>query len=300
MANAGAGTGAAAARLSVRGLTVCFDEFTAVSDVSFDLADGRTLAIVGESGSGKSVTALSIMRLIEIGTRAEIRSGEVLLRHDDGNVEDLLRLSESRMRSIRGDRISMIFQEPLTSLNPVYTVGNQIVEALRVHRGMNTAQARRRTLELLDRVRIPDASRRIDQFPHEMSGGMRQRVMIAMALACDPAILIADEPTTALDVTIQAQILALMAELQRESDAAVLIITHDMGVVAEIADEVVVMRSAEVMEHGAVTDIFEQPRHPYTQSLLAAVPKLGSMAGTHSPQRFELLDEPAAAPGRRA
>ena len=233
------GTANDAPRLSVRGLTVRFDAFTAVNDVGFDLHGGGTLAVVGESGSGKSVTALSIMRLIEIGTRATIDSGEVLFRHDDGQVVDLLKLAEQQMRSIRGDRISMIFQEPLTSLNPVYTVGSQISEALRLHRGMNRAQARQRTLEMLDRVRIPDATRRIDQYPHEMSGGMRQRVMIAMALACDPAILIADEPTTALDVTIQAQILALMAEMQRETGAAVLIITHDMGVVAEIADEVV-------------------------------------------------------------
>ncbi|MDE0136940.1 MAG: ABC transporter ATP-binding protein [Acidimicrobiaceae bacterium] len=284
------------ARLSVRGLTVRFDDFTAVSEVSFDLFDGRTLAVVGESGSGKSVTALSIMRLIEIGTRATIDAGEVLLRTDD-SVEDLLRLDEPEMRAIRGDRISMIFQEPLTSLNPVYTVGSQIGEALRVHLGMSGADARRRTLELLDRVRIPDAGRRIDQYPHEMSGGMRQRVMIAMALACDPAILIADEPTTALDVTIQAQILALMAELQRESGAAVLIITHDMGVVAEIADEVVVMQSARVVEHGEAVDIFERPSHAYTRSLLAAVPKLGSMAGTDGPRRFELLEAPTTAAG---
>ena len=285
----------------MRGLTVAFDDFVAVNDVSFDLHDGGTLAVVGESGSGKSVTALSIMRLIEIGTRAEIRSGEVLFRHDDGNVEDLLQLSEPQMRSIRGDRISMIFQEPLTSLNPVYTVGSQIGEALRLHRGLSRKGARNRTLEMLNRVRIPDAARRIDQYPHEMSGGMRQRVMIAMALACDPAILIADEPTTALDVTIQAQILALIAEMQRETGAAVLIITHDMGVVAEIADEVVVMQQSRLVERGDVSDIFDRPHEPYTRSLLAAVPKLGSMAGRDAPQRFDLIDpgalEPSAAGG---
>ncbi len=282
-------------RLRVRGLTVGFDEFIAVNDVSFDLHDGGTLAVVGESGSGKSVTALSIMRLIEIGTRAEIHSGEVLFRHDDGSVDDLLQLPEPQMRSIRGDRISMIFQEPLTSLNPVYTVGSQIGEALRLHRGMNRSEARERTLEMLNRVRIPDAARRIDQYPHEMSGGMRQRVMIAMALACDPAILIADEPTTALDVTIQAQILALIAEMQRETGAAVLIITHDMGVVAEIADEVVVMQQSRLVERGHVSDIFDRPSEPYTQSLLAAVPRLGSMAGVEAPQRFELIDPDALA-----
>ena len=288
-----------AARLRVRGLSVNFDDFTAVSDVSFDLNDGGTLAVVGESGSGKSVTALSIMRLVEIGTRAQIRGGQVLFRHDDGKVDDLLQLSQPQMRSIRGDRISMIFQEPLTSLNPVYTVGSQIGEALRLHRGMNRAQARRRTLEMLNRVRIPDAARRIDQYPHEMSGGMRQRVMIAMALACDPAILIADEPTTALDVTIQSQILALIAEMQRETGAAVLIITHDMGVVAEVADEVVVMQRSRVVEHGSVNDIFDRPSQPYTRSLLAAVPRLGSMAGQSAPQRFDLID-PAAIAGPAA
>ena len=289
------GSDAASPRLQVRGLTVSFDEFVAVNDVSFDLHDGGTLAVVGESGSGKSVTALSIMRLIEIGTRAEIRSGEVLFRHDDGTVTDLLKLPEPQMRSIRGDRISMIFQEPLTSLNPVYTVGSQISEALRLHRGMSRSEARERTLEMLNRVRIPDAARRIDQYPHEMSGGMRQRVMIAMALARDPAILIADEPTTALDVTIQAQILALMAEMQRETGAAVLIITHDMGVVAEIADEVVVMQQSRLVERGHVSDIFDRPSEPYTQSLLAAVPRLGSMAGVEAPQRFDLIDPDALA-----
>ena len=281
-------------RLSVRGLTVAFDQFVAVNNVSFDLYDRRTLAVVGESGSGKSVTALSVMRLIEIGTRASILSGEASLRLADGSIVDLIKLSEAQMRDIRGDRISMVFQEPLTSLNPVYTVGSQIGEALRLHRGMNAAQSRRRVLELLDRVRIPDASRRIDQYPHEMSGGMRQRVMMAMALACDPAILIADEPTTALDVTIQAQILALMAELQRETGAAVLIITHDMGVVAEIADEVVVMQAANVVERGTVFDVFERPQHPYTRTLLAAVPRLGAMAGRDAPQRFDLPDPVAS------
>ncbi len=286
-----------APRLEVRGLTVQFGSFVAVHDVSFSLHDGETLAVVGESGSGKSVTALSIMRLIEIGTRARITAGQVLLRDGDGTV-DLLSLPEAQMRDVRGDRISMIFQEPLTSLNPVYTVGSQIAEALRLHRGMNSHQARYRVLELLDRVRIPDAARRIDQYPHELSGGMRQRVMIAMALACDPAILIADEPTTALDVTIQAQILALLAELQRESGAAVLIITHDMGVVSEIADQVVVMQASRIVERAGVFDVFERPQHPYTRSLLAAVPKLGAMAGQNAPLRFDVSEPsaPGAAP----
>jgi len=282
-------------RLSVRGLTVRFDSFVAVRDVSFDLHDGATLAVVGESGSGKSVTALSIMRLIEVGTRARIDAGEVMFRHDDGRVADLLHLPEPQMRDIRGDRISMIFQEPLTSLNPVYSIGTQIGEVLRLHRGMSKSEARQRTLDLLDRVRIPDATRRIDQYPHEMSGGMRQRVMIAMALACDPAVLIADEPTTALDVTIQAQILALIAEMQRETGAALLIITHDMGVVAEIADDVVVMQAARIVERGDVFGVFERPQDSYTQSLLAAVPRLGSMAGRRQPERFDLIS-PLAVP----
>ncbi len=276
-------------RLAVSGLTVRFDDFVAVQDVSFDLHDGKTLAVVGESGSGKSVSALAIMRLIEIGTRATIGAGKVLYREDDDTTTDLLQLSEQQMRAVRGNRISMIFQEPLTSLNPVYTVGSQIYEALRLHRSMSRLQARQRALEMFDRVRIPDAVSRLRQYPHEMSGGMRQRVMIAMALACDPNILIADEPTTALDVTIQAQILALLAELQRETGAAVLMITHDMGVVAEIADEVVVMRSSQVVERNGVHDIFEQPQHPYTRELLAAVPRLGSMAGQDAPRRFDLL-----------
>ncbi len=275
-------------RLAVSGLTIRFDDFVAVQDVSFDLHDGKTLAVVGESGSGKSVSALSIMRLIEIGTRATISAGKVLYSEDDGTTTDLLQLSEQQMREVRGNRISMIFQEPLTSLNPVYTVGSQIYEALRLHRSMSRPQARQRALEMFDRVRIPDAASRLRQYPHEMSGGMRQRVMIAMALACDPNILIADEPTTALDVTIQAQILALLAELQSETGAAVLIITHDMGVVAEIADEVVVMRLSKVVERNGVYDIFERPQHPYTRELLAAVPRLGSMAGHDAPRRFDL------------
>ncbi len=280
-------------RLAVSGLTVAFDNFVAVQDVSFNLHDGQTLALVGESGSGKSVTALSIMRLVELGTRATISAGRVSYREDDDTVSDLLQLPEKQMRAVRGDRISMIFQEPLTSLNPVYTVGSQIYEVLRLHRGMSRSQARQRALEMLDRVRIPDAASRLRQYPHEMSGGMRQRVMIAMALACDPSILIADEPTTALDVTTQAQILALIAELQSETGAAVLIITHDMGVVAEIADEVVVMRASNVVERGGVNDIFERPQQPYTRELLAAVPRLGSMAGSEAPHRFELLtDDP--------
>ena len=277
--------------LSVRDLTVTFDSFTAVDGVTFDLHPGQTLAVVGESGSGKSVTALSIMRLVELGSRAEITRGEILFRRPDGQMIDLVQESEPAMREIRGNHISMIFQEPLTSLNPVYTVGNQVAEAVQLHQGLGKAEATARALEMFELVRIPEAKRRLKEYPHQMSGGMRQRVMIAMALSCDPTVLIADEPTTALDVTIQAQILGLMKELQDETGAAVIIITHDMGVVAEVADDVVVMNRSKVVEHGSVYDIFERPTEPYTRALLASVPRLGSMAGHDRPERFDLVAE---------
>lgn len=276
--------------LSVRDLTVSFDDFVAVDAVSFDLHRGQTLAIVGESGSGKSVTALSIMRLVELGTRATIDRGQIMFDSGRGEPVDLVAQNEPTMRRIRGNQISMIFQEPLTSLNPVYTVGNQVAEAVMLHQGLDKKAATGRALEMLELVRIPEAKRRLGQYPHEMSGGMRQRVMIAMALSCDPTVLIADEPTTALDVTIQAQILGLMRELQHESGAAVIIITHDMGVVAEVADDVVVMNRSKVVEQGSVYRIFEQPQQDYTKALLAAVPRLGSMAGTSAPARFDLVD----------
>jgi len=275
--------------LSVRNLTVTFGSFTAVDDVSFDLHPGRTLAVVGESGSGKSVTALSIMRLVELGSRGRIESGELIFRSNDGTVADLAKLGEEEMRHIRGNQISMIFQEPLTSLNPVYTVGNQVAEAVMLHQGLGADAARQRALETFELVRIPNPSERLDQYPHEMSGGMRQRVMIAMALSCDPTVLIADEPTTALDVTIQAQILGLMRDLQNETGASVIMITHDMGVVAEVADNVVVMNRSKVVETGTVYEIFENPTEQYTRSLLAAVPRLGSMSGTDAPARFDLV-----------
>ena len=277
--------------LSVRDLVVSFDDFVAVDGVSFDLHDGQTLAVVGESGSGKSVTALSIMRLVELGTRASIDRGEIIFRNDDGSTVDLRTQSESAMRSIRGNHISMIFQEPLTSLNPVYTAGNQVAEAVMLHQGLDKGEAQARALEMFELVRIPEAKRRLKEYPHQMSGGMRQRVMIAMALSCDPKVLIADEPTTALDVTIQAQILGLMRDLQQETNAAVLIITHDMGVVAEVADDVVVMNRSKLVEQGSVYDIFEQPQESYTKALLAAVPQLGSMAGTSEPARFDLVGD---------
>jgi len=276
--------------LSVRGLTVSFDDFVAVDGLSFDLHEGETVAVVGESGSGKSVTALSIMRLVTLGTRASIDDGEILFRLPDGSVIDLVTQPEAVLRDIRGNEISMIFQEPLTSLNPVYTCGNQVAEAVMLHQDLDREAAYARALEMFERVRIPEAERRLKQYPHEMSGGMRQRVMIAMALSCDPTVLIADEPTTALDVTIQAQILGLMRELQRETKAAVMIITHDMGVVAEIADQVVVMKSSKLVETGSVYDIFENPQEHYTRALLASVPRLGSMAGTTEPARFDLVE----------
>tara|TARA_B100000749_G_scaffold76870_1_gene57841 strand:+ start:171 stop:1019 length:849 start_codon:yes stop_codon:yes gene_type:complete len=276
------------ALLAVDNLTVTFDEFTAVDSVGFTIEPGETLGVVGESGSGKSVTALSIMRLIEMGTRAKIADGRVELEMPDGSILDLLTQDEPTMRSIRGNQIAMIFQEPLTSLNPVYPVGEQIAEALRIHEGLGRKVAMARAREMFDLVRIPEADKRIGQYPHEMSGGMRQRVMIAIALCCEPRLLIADEPTTALDVTIQAQILGLIKQLQVETGTAVILITHDMGVIAEVADRVVVMNQSRVVEQGPVEQIFHSPREPYTQGLLSAVPRLGSMAGKDEPEAFHL------------
>jgi len=276
------------ALLTVTDLTVKFDDFTAVDSASFAIESGETLAVVGESGSGKSVTALSIMRLVEQGTRARITSGSIEYQKADGTRIDLLTQSEDAMRDIRGNAISMIFQEPLTSLNPVYPVGEQIAEAVRIHEGLDRKAAMVRAREMFDLVRIPEADKRIGQYPHEMSGGMRQRVMIGIALACNPRLLIADEPTTALDVTIQAQILGLIRQLQVDTGTAVMLITHDMGVVAESADHVVVMNRAKVVETGDVDTIFHSPTEPYTQGLLSAVPQLGSMAGKAEPEPFHL------------
>ena len=277
--------------LSVTDLTVTFDEFTAVDSASFTIEPGETLGVVGESGSGKSVTALSIMRLIEMGTRAKITRGRVELKMHDGSTLDLLGQDEPTMRSIRGNQIAMIFQEPLTSLNPVYPVGEQIAESVRIHQGLGRKAAAVRAREMFDLVRIPEADKRIGQYPHEMSGGMRQRVMIAIALACDPRLLIADEPTTALDVTIQAQILGLIKQLQVDTGTAVMLITHDMGVVAEVADRVVVMNQAKIVEQGPVEQIFHSPREAYTRGLLSAVPRLGSMAGHDGPRPFNLAGD---------
>ncbi|KAB2710468.1 ABC transporter ATP-binding protein [Brucella intermedia] len=274
--------------LSVRGLTTSFLVDGAwkpvVDDVSFDVHPGETVAIVGESGSGKSVTSLSIMRLLQKDTsRIE---GSVSLAS-----RELLTLSENEMRRIRGNEIAMIFQEPMTSLNPLFTIGDQISEALLCHSQMSKADARAETVRLLEKVRIPSAASRFDEYPHRFSGGMRQRVMIAMALASRPKLLIADEPTTALDVTIQGQILDLIKTLQEEEGTSVLFITHDMGVVAEISDRTVVMFRGKQVETGQTADIFRQSKHPYTRSLLSAVPVLGSMQGYQRPLRFPIVDD---------
>jgi glutathione transport system ATP-binding protein len=278
--------------LAVAGLSVEFrtTERTvrAVRDVSFTLGRGETIAIVGESGSGKSVTALSIMRLIEHGG-GHIVSGSLQFARPDGSSLDLVRADASTMRAIRGAEIAMIFQEPMTSLNPVYTVGEQIAEAIRLHQGADRAAASREALRMLEQVRIPEARQVLSRYPHQLSGGMRQRVMIAMALSCKPRLLIADEPTTALDVTIQAQILALVRLLQDEMHMAVMFITHDMGVVAEVADRVVVMYRGEKVEEGVADTVFHSPRHPYTRALLSAVPTLGSMRDSDTPSPFPLL-----------
>ncbi len=261
--------------LSVRDLAVGFGGDPVVRDVGFDLQAGETLAIVGESGSGKTVTALSINRLVD-HAGGRIVAGRMAFRRQDGTEIDLAQASQHTMRRIRGAEIGMIFQEPMTSLNPVQQVGYQVAESFLLHQGLSTRDAMRKAREALDRVRIPDAERRMRDYPHQLSGGMRQRVMIAMALACQPRLLIADEPTTALDVTIQAQIMALLAQLRDEIGMSVLFITHDMGLVAEIADRVLVMRQGNVVESGDLDTVFDQPSHPYTRDLLEAVPHFRS------------------------
>ena len=259
--------------LSVEDLRTCFDteEGTAqaVDGISFQLGRGRTLGLVGESGCGKSVTALSILRLVP-SPPGRIVSGRILF---DGR--DLLTLSGEEIRQVRGNRIAMIFQEPMTSLNPVFTIGSQIIEAIVLHQGTTKAEARGRTIELLRRVRIPAAEERVDAYPHQLSGGMKQRAMIAMALACTPDLLIADEPTTALDVTVEAQILDLLRDLQGDLGMSVLLITHDMGVVAETTEEVAVMYAGEIVESAATRALFARPYHPYTIGLFRSLPQLG-------------------------
>ncbi|MEP2681418.1 MAG: ABC transporter ATP-binding protein [Sulfitobacter sp.] len=259
-----------------------------VEDVSFDINPGETVCVVGESGSGKSVSSLSLMRLVEYGG-GEIAGGRLLFERGEKGQVDLAASSGSLMRKIRGNEIGMIFQEPMTALNPVFTIGKQMTEGLRLHLNMSRQEAEERALELMQQVRIPEPERRLKQYPHELSGGMRQRVVIAMALACEPRLLIADEPTTALDVTIQAEILALMDRLKRETGTAVMFITHDMAVVAQMADRVVVMFRGKKVEEGTVEEIFENPQHPYTKALLAAVPKLGEMTGKPYPEPMKLL-----------
>jgi oligopeptide transport system ATP-binding protein len=258
--------------LAVKDLKVTFatDDgiVRAVNGLSFSLEPGETLGIVGESGSGKSVSALSVMRLIA-SPPGRIESGEILFRG-----QDLLKLGESQMRQIRGNKISMIFQDPMTSLNPVLTVGDQISETIILHQHKSKSEARKRAIDMLNLVRIPEAAKRLNDYPHQFSGGMRQRVMIAMALACDPELLIADEPTTALDVTIQAQILDLMRDLQRRLNSAIIMITHDLGVVAEVCERVLVMYGGNMVEYGTADQIFNEPKHPYTWGLLESLPRL--------------------------
>ncbi|MFY9136563.1 dipeptide ABC transporter ATP-binding protein [Zwartia sp.] len=289
--------------LDVKELSVVFgsgpNQVQAVKALNLHVDRGETLAIVGESGSGKSVTSLALMRLIEFGG-GTITNGEILFHRAQGETVDIRRAPEAEMRSMRGEDLSMIFQEPMTSLNPVFTVGSQITEAIVLHQRCEQAQANAAAIRILDQVRIPDAAAMMKRYPHELSGGMRQRVMIAMALSCQPSVLIADEPTTALDVTIQAQILQLIAELQKEMDMGVIFITHDMGVVAEIADRVMVMRRGEVVEENDVFNLFAAPQHIYTKTLLAAVPKLGSMRGISQPTRFDLPMQEDQAHARRA
>ena len=263
--------------LSVRGLTTTFRTdrgvLTAVDGVSFDLEPGETLAIVGESGSGKSVTALSLMRLIA-QPAGRIAAGEILFEG-----KDLLKLSEPEMQAVRGNRIAMIFQEPMTSLNPALTLGIQVGEPQVLHRGSTWEKAIARAGDLLDRVRLPDARARVNAYPHQFSGGQRQRAMIAMALACQPKLIIADEPTTALDVTVQAQILALLKELAREQGTALILITHDLGIVARYADRVAVMYGGRIVETASARDLYRTPQHPYTAGLLACIPRLDQVTG---------------------
>ena len=261
---------------------------TGVEDVSFEIYPGETVCVVGESGSGKSVSSLSLMRLVEFGG-GEITNGKLIFDRKHGESVNLTEANQNEMSGIRGNEIGMIFQEPMTALNPVLTVERQLTEGLRFHKKISKNKARERAIEILKQVRLPEPEKRMKQYPHELSGGMRQRLVIAMAMACEPRLLIADEPTTALDVTIQAEILALMDRLKKETGTAVLFITHDMAVVAQMADRVVVMYRGNKVEEGKVEEIFENPQHEYTQALLAAVPKLGEMKGKSFPEPMRLL-----------
>jgi peptide/nickel transport system ATP-binding protein/glutathione transport system ATP-binding protein len=280
------------ALVSVKHLRVEFPSkngpVAAVKDVSFEISPGEILGIVGESGSGKSVSSAALMQLTKF-VGGKVVDGKLTLHRRDGGAFDLKTADEGQMRKIRGNEIGMIFQEPMTALNPAYTIGWQMAEGLQIHRGLSRKEADERSLELLRLVKIPEPERRLAQYPHELSGGMLQRVVIAMALACEPHLLIADEPTTALDVTVQAEILALIDTLREETGAAIMLITHDMAVVAQMADRVIVMYKGEVVEEGPVREILDNPQHSYTQALLAAVPKLGDMAGKANPEPMKIV-----------
>ena len=287
-------TGNEAVLLHVKDLQVEFKARRGMAQVlngvDFEIRSGETLCVVGESGCGKSMTALALLRLIP-SPPGRISGGRVLFQG-----EDLVAATEERMREVRGNRISMIFQEPMTSLNPVFTVGDQIGESLRLHAGLDAAGAHARAIEMLQQVGIPAPEKRVDEYPHQLSGGMRQRVMIAMALACRPDILIADEPTTALDVTVQAQIFDLLRELQREKGTAILFITHDMGAVAEMADRVIVMYAGRVIEQGTAAQVLSAPGHPYTRGLIECLPELGSSLAPEGSARTELAEIPGVVP----
>jgi glutathione transport system ATP-binding protein len=281
--------------LSIDGLTLAFGEFRAVRNLNLSIAPGEVLALVGESGSGKSVSCLAITRLLE-ASGGHIVSGRMDYRDRAGNLHDLAAATQARMRGLRGPEIAMIFQDPMSSLNPVLRIGQQIMDAILLHRGGAKAAARAEAVRLLDRVRIAGAARQLQRYPFELSGGMRQRVMIAMALSCQPRLLIADEPTTALDVTVQAQVLRLLRSLQLQDELALLFVTHDMGVVAEIADRVAVMQNGELVEQGDVHRVFRSPEHAYTRALLAAVPVLGALAGSPLPRAFDIPGQAALPP----
>jgi peptide/nickel transport system ATP-binding protein len=285
---------ASAPLLDVSGLTVTVHGIPRVRDLSFTVSSGETLALVGESGSGKSLTGLAIMRLLPRAAR--LSGGSLRLGDRTGAALDLATLDEATLRSIRGGRIAMVFQEPMTSLNPVLTVGAQIAETLRIHAGLSAAAARKRAVELLDLVRVPDPHRQVDEYPHRLSGGMRQRVMIAMAVACNPALLIADEPTTALDVTIQAQVLELIDRLRRELSMGVMLITHDLGVVGQWADRVVVLYAGSKAEEAEAGALFADPRHPYTQGLIGASPRAARQGGWRAGPLPEIPGSIADAP----
>ena len=276
-------------RLTVSNLSTSFPNedglVRSVADVSFSIQPGKTTALVGESGSGKSVTSLTLMRLLPKTANAQV-SGTASFVTREGKTLDLLQIGEREMRSLRGNQLSMIFQEPMTSLNPVFTIGEQIAESVRLHKGLDRKAAMAHALRMLELVEIPAAAQRIREYPHQLSGGMRQRVMIALAMACEPTLLIADEPTTALDVTIQAQILALMRRLQAETGMSILFITHNLGVVAHHADDVVVLYAGRVVESAPVRPLFAQPEHPYTQGLLACLPGKARLPGQPRPRRL--------------